>query len=385
MRHTTLALLCLALGGILVTGAWTSLSPQATSASVNEAIKAHFQKVPAELERYEKIRNYGETVSGTKPSPEDVSKEVALFKEATAAGLLKKPSRELILLGHNLVIHDPPTGEAYLKAVLPAMGPTDMESCQMVSSSIIAAGESGESILVAALPAMSAEQRNLWSRALSVTALYASSIPGIQALIAAEQNPSTKASLIMSLFSIGSPSSLPAVQELIEKATDDKVQGAAIFAYVEIAGFDGIGYLEKVKPLGAEATKQQKEGLSWLREDTSAKSKHGTEVNNDPDFAKRFGDLKSAPVIQWMNGQGLMSSSAKQLDAATKRKLLEILIDAKGFGLEAAKGSLFLSLAPEDEPQLTRIRAVSFYSPNGFSQGRAKTIGILVRTARRGK
>jgi hypothetical protein len=71
--------------------------------------------------------------------------------------------------------------------------------------------------------------------------------------------------------------------------------------------------------------------------------------------------------------------------ADRKRELLQRLEDAKGFGLEAVKGALFLSLDPDDETTLLRIRQVGYFSPNAQSEGRATTIGILVRTIRHGR
>ena len=71
--------------------------------------------------------------------------------------------------------------------------------------------------------------------------------------------------------------------------------------------------------------------------------------------------------------------------ADRKRELLARLEDAKGFGLEAVKGTLFVSLEPDDETTLLRIRQVSYFSPNAQSEKRASTIAILVRTIRHGR
>ena len=68
-----------------------------------------------------------------------------------------------------------------------------------------------------------------------------------------------------------------------------------------------------------------------------------------------------------------------------RRELLGRLEDSKGFGLEAVKGALFLSLEPDDETALLRIRQVSYFSPSAQSEARETAISILVRTLRRGK
>jgi hypothetical protein len=67
-----------------------------------------------------------------------------------------------------------------------------------------------------------------------------------------------------------------------------------------------------------------------------------------------------------------------------KAELMPLLVDSRGFGLEAVKGSLFKTLTKEDEEPLLATRAASFYSPNDYSWGRLKTIGIMVRVVRQG-
>ncbi len=90
--------------------------------------------------------------------------------------------------------------------------------------------------------------------------------------------------------------------------------------------------------------------------------------------------------MRWLGEHGLLKEAAlKQppvLGAAEKAELLELLIDSKGFGLEAVKGALFLSLSKQDEASLLRIRTVSFNSPNELSMPRLKTVGIMLRTIR---
>jgi hypothetical protein len=108
-------------------------------------------------------------------------------------------------------------------------------------------------------------------------------------------------------------------------------------------------------------------------------------VSADAGFVGRFGDLRS-PAITWLNDHGVLNEAAlkdpPKLTPQQTQDLLAALVDAKGFGLEAARGALFRSLSKADEPLLLQVRVVSFYSPNGLSMARAKTIAILVRHLR---
>jgi hypothetical protein len=66
-----------------------------------------------------------------------------------------------------------------------------------------------------------------------------------------------------------------------------------------------------------------------------------------------------------------------------EKALFDALIDAKAFGLEAVKGSLFNSVDKNDLASLLRLRAVGWYSPNPLSERHLKTSNLLIRHVRR--
>ena len=68
-----------------------------------------------------------------------------------------------------------------------------------------------------------------------------------------------------------------------------------------------------------------------------------------------------------------------------KNELMNLLIESKGFGLEAVKGQLFISLEQSDMPALMELRKSCVYSPNTFSFGRLSTVGSFIRYLRKTK
>lgn len=183
-------------------------------------------------------------------------------------------------------------------------------------------------------------------------------------------------------MNIGSPESIDFVKKIIESTQNDLIQAKAIFVYVELSGFYGIQYLKKVRYVGEKSESEKKEGIAWLKRETSSKNINGTEVLNDLDFVFRFGDIHS-PAMIWLNHKGLLKDKAlkkpKSLSTTDKDHLLDLLIESKCFGLEAIKGSLYLSVDKEDLNKLLKLRTLNFYSPNRFTKGRNKTLGILIR------
>jgi hypothetical protein len=373
---------------MLLAAGRTGLAQERKPADILEAIKDHFKSVTPEFRRYSGATTYGETLSRTAISKEALAREKALFKEAAAAGLLKSLPAEVVDLGHNLIVHDPATGKAYLKALHESADFGNREVVRAIYSATLASGELGEQMAVAELASKNKDRRLFWARYLQQHALYLSSLEPIQKHIARESEPAVKMSLIWALAELGSPKSLVTVKDLIEHATDDGVQAAAIFTYAELAGFDGIAYVEKIKTLGEKSAAEQRGSLQWLKEETRPLAKHGRDIGNDLDFVARFGDLRASPVIGWLNKERLLEDAAlkdpPKLAADKKKKLLDLLIDSKGFGLEAVKGSLSRSLSKEDEPALLKIRAAGLYSPNELSLARLKTLGIMIRQLRTG-
>ncbi|HEX4588975.1 MAG TPA: hypothetical protein VH120_03540 [Gemmataceae bacterium] len=353
---------------------------------VLEAIKNHFKTVTPELRRYEGVTLYGETLSGTALTKQDLERERALFKDAASAGLLKALTPEVLVLAHNLIVHDPAAAATYLKTLHESDYLTKREVVPGIYAATLAARELGEQMAVAELLSKKKDRRLFWARYLQHCALYLSSVEPIHKHLATESEAAVKTSLIWSLSQIGSPKSVALVKDFIEHAAEDEVQAAAIFSYAEFAGFDGIAYVEAIKPLGEKAAAERRTSLQWLKEETRPDSKHGREMNNDSEFVSRFADLHASPVIRWLNKEHRLEKTVlkenPKLSAEKKNELLDLLVDSKGFGLEAVKGSLFRSLSKEDEPLLLKIRCVGFCSPNDLSMRRLKTIGIMIRQLR---
>jgi hypothetical protein len=344
--------------------------------------------VTPELARYRETTFYGETKQSAALDAEALRGERDLWRRAEAAGLLATMPREVCVLGHNLVVHDSEvaTGAAYLKALHAAAIAGNEQLRGDLYCATMAAGELGEKMVVDELAHDDADRRLFWARFLADGALYSGSAAPIEKRLASETDTRVQAALVRALASIGLPSSSAAVRALIEGTKVDEVQAAALWAYVELAGFDAIGYLDQLKPIGDKSRAECQQGEKWLRTETSAKSRHGREVGSDAEFVERFGDLLRCPTIAWLAGEKLLDEKVvetpSQLDAARKRTLLERLVDSRGFGLEAVKGSLFVSLAKQDEAELLRIRAAGFHAPNELSQGRALTLQLMVRHIR---
>lgn len=351
-----------------------------------QALMSHFQTVTPEMRRQRVSGGYGETISGTAISKEAVAREVALFKEALATGLVKSPDPLFLALGHNLIVHDPGTGLAYLKAQHETADLDDANVGETMVVGTIAAGEPGELLAVSQLASRDGSRRSFWAHYLEYNAIFLSSAEPIQKQLAVESDPAVKASLLRALSMIGSPKSLAFVKNMVEYATDDAVQAAAMFAFVELAGYDGISFMETVKPVGEKSSRERQDALGWLKAETRPDSKHGRDVTSNASFVARFGTLPTSPVMRWLSDHDLLKEAAlKQppvLGTAEKAQLLELLIDSKGFGLEAVKGALFRSLSKQDEAALLRIRTVSLYSPNELSMARLSTVGIMLRRIR---
>ncbi len=371
---------------LLLAAACEGLADETTDKNVLAAIKNHFKTVTPEFRRYEHLTLYGDTISGTTPTKLELERERSLFKAAASAGLLKTLPPQVMDLGHNLIVHDPTAAVEYLKALHESADLTKREAVPAIYAATLAAGELGEQMAVAELASDNRDRRLFWARYLQRFALYLSSVEPIHKHLARESDSAVKASLIWSLTEIGSPTSVALIKDLIEHSADETVQAAAIYSYVELVGFDGIAYVETIKTLGEKSETERRNGLQWLKQETRPDAKHGREVSNDSEFVALFADLHASPVIRWLNKEHLLEKAVlkekPKLGAEKKKELLELIIDSKGFGLEAVKGSLFRSLSKEDEPLFLKIRSVGFYSPDRMSIARQKTVGILIRQLR---
>jgi hypothetical protein len=375
-------------GFFLLAAGRDGLAQDAKDREVLEAIKNHFKTVTPEFWRYKYLRIYGDTLSGTALTQQQLERERALFKAAASTGLLKTLPPEVMDLGHNLIVHDPTLAVEYLKALHESADLTNRDLRPVIYAATLAAGELGEEMAVAELESESKDRRLYWAEYLLRFALYRSSVEPIHKHLARESEPAVKTKLIMSLAAIGSPKSVAVVKDFVERAEEDDIQAVAICAYTELTGFDALAYVEKTKPLGEKSEMARRKCLEWLKQETSPGAKHGRRVDNNLEFVSRFGDLHAAPIIRWLRKEHLLEKSVlkenPKLTAEQKKELLELLIDSKGFGLEAVQGSLFRSLSKDDEPYLLRIRSVGFYCLLDLSVLRHEMIGIMVRQLRQG-
>lgn len=169
------------------------------------------------------------------------------------------------------------------------------------------------------------------------------------------------------------------------RAGKDEVQAAAIFSDVQLNGRFGLARLRAMIPVGEVSKKQKESSLEWLETGTSENNPFGLEVESDQAFVDRFGDL-DVPVMRRLRDEGLVNRNYEQgrelLPERVKGLVLESILEARGFGLEAVKGQLFRSLGSADEEMLLRIRSANWFSPNALSMSRHRTIDILVRRCR---
>ncbi len=386
MHHfrTTMKQLTIIFGLTLVAATNIFAQTAITADSLDKKIAAHFDKYRPELFRYSGLTTYGETQ--TTFDKKQIETELQLFSEVKNSELLNKPTATVFALCHNILIHTPDNGKSFLKLL--NQPTTNEDIIGLLYLEIIFAGEFGEQLAVDNLESNNKEWSKAWAGYLSSFAIYESSIPRIEKALQQTDDTEIKQDLISALMYISNPKSIEIIKQIIETAKNDEVQTKAIFAYAELAGYDGIKYLESVKTIGEKSKEEKKSSIDWLKKETSPKNKFGTEVTNDIDFIKRFGDIKS-PAIIWMDKEGLLNEKkAKKPTPLTKDKkdkLLDLLIESKGFGLEAVKGQLFLSIEPTDIDKLLTLRQMCVYSPNNFTKGRLNTIEILVRYLRNAK
>ncbi|MEP2025631.1 hypothetical protein [Reichenbachiella sp.] len=303
-----------------------------------------------------------------------------LFNQVIETELINNPTKSVFALNHNLLIHSPQKGQDLLALL---NKPTDdNEVLSLLFLETLFAGQFGEELALNNLESSNNDWSESWARYLSKNAIYNSSISKINVAIQKSTNTEIQRNLLSSLMYIGSPKSIDFIKQIIDTTKNDLIQTQAIFVYAELTGFYGIKELEKVETVGKKSKSEKEGSLSWLKEETNSVNIYGTEVTNDFDFAMRFGDIKSPSMI-WMEGKKLLTNKAlknpKPLSESDKNEILDILTDSKCFGLEAIKGTLFLSVTKDDMNKLIELRRLNYYSPNGYTQGRNKTLGILIR------
>ena len=354
------------------------------SDSLLREIKLHFKIYPPEAQRYSGLTSYGETkASFTK---EQITKELQLADAVKKTELMLHPTMEVLDLCHNISIHSTEKGKEFLTLLNNPL--EDKELRVPFYMEIIFAGEFGEQLMLKNMASTNLDWRRDCAGFLGSFAIYESSIHTIEKIILTEKDSEVQQDLIGALTFISSPTSISTIKKIIETTKDDETQAKAIFAFTELAGYDGFGYLEKIKSIGEKSSQELKASMDWIKKETNAANKYGVIVESDVNFISRFGDIHT-PAMVWLEKEGLLDT-AKALHpipftAAKKNELLKLLIESKGFGLEAVKGQLFLSLEQSDIPTLLELRKSCVYSPNTFSFGRLSTIGMFIRYLRKTK
>ena len=363
---------------MLLVGSCVFAQDRIPADTLDKLITTHFEKHPPELYRYGGLTMYGETKSSFKQK--QIDQELRFFEQLKGSELINKPSDIIFALNHNLLIHSPKSGQELLKLLNKPTADSDVIS--QLYLQVIFSGKFGEALALDNLESIDQAWSTVWANYLRKNAVYNSSIPRIQSHILKTTNEEIKLDLLSSLMYIGSPSSIDFVKKIIDTTKNDLVQTQAIFVYTELIGYNGIKPLEKVTAVGEKSQAEKKESIAWLIKETSQTNLFGTEVDNDQDFVFRFGDIVS-PAMTWLENKGLLKEKSlekpKPLSKIEKDEILDLLIKSKCFGLEAIKGALFLSIQISDLDKLMELRSLNFYSPNRFTEGRGKTLGILIR------
>ncbi|NRT14673.1 hypothetical protein HNP99_001017 [Flavobacterium sp. 28A] len=367
---------------LLIITATNTFAQSITSDSLDKKIIAHFDEFKPELYRFSGLSFYGESKATFEK--EQIIKELQLYNEVKKAILINKPTNSVFALCHNLLIHSPEKGKELLALL---NKPTENnETIANLFTELIFTAEYGEQMALDNLKSNNIGWSKIWAGYLSSLAIYESSIPIIEKIFQQTNDTEIQQDLIGALMYISNPKSIEFIKQIIESTKYDEVQTKAIYALAELSGNDGIKYLESIKTIGKKSKVEKKSSLDWLKNDTSPQNKYGTLVTNDIGFIERFGDIKS-PVIIWLENEGLLelknAQNPKSLIKNKKDQLLDIIIESKGFGLEAVKAQLFLSIEYTDIDKLLKMRQICYYSPNNFTKSRMNTIGIFIRYLRK--
>ena len=363
---------------ILILLSGNLLAQNLSGDSINKKIKLHFEIYKPELFRYGGLTSYGE--SKTNFSNEQIIQELSLYSLVKQTDLVNNPTNLVFALCHNIIIHTPETGKELLQLL---NKPTEnKETVGSLFTEFILTGEFGEKLALNNLQSNNENWKLIWSRYLNAYAIYNSSIPQIETEIIRAANIEVKLNLIGSLMYIGNPKSIQFVKQIIDTTKSDAIQTKGIFVYAELTGYNGIEVLKKISTVGEKSKEELKSSISWLTQNTNIKNIYGTEITNDIDFINRFGDINS-PTIIWLDKKGLLNDNKaknpKPFSIIDKDTFINLLVESKVFGIEAAKANLFLSLDKVDLEKLLKLRELCFYSPNDFTKGRMKTLGIMIR------
>ena len=352
--------------------------------SLEKKISAHFEQYTPELFSTSDLAIYGEIP--TSFDQDQITKELQLFNEVKNSDLINVPTNIVFALCHNILIHSSEKGKEFLKLL---NKPTEnKEIIDRLFNEMVFTGKFGELMALDNLESNNIEWSKTWAAFISSNVIYESSIPRIEKMLQQTNDTEIKQELIGALMYISNPKSIETIKHIIETSNNDEVQAKAIFVYAEFAGYDGITYLKSIKAVGEKSKEEQNSGIDWLTKGTSLKNKFGIEVTNNYGFIEDYRNIKS-PAIIWLNKEGLLDDKEAQmptpLSKEKKEILLDLLIKSRGFGLEAAKAQLFLSIEYSDIDKLLMLRQVICYSPNDFAESRLNTIGIFIRYLRKTK
>jgi hypothetical protein len=347
-----------------------------SSDSLGKLLSKHFEIHKAELYKYSSLKAYSEVVVPL--TNEQIKKEQEFFN-LTKSISINTTIPYIFELCHNLLVNSPDMGKECLQSLNKPIDNDD--AIENLFMQVLFAEEFGEQLALNNLSSDNLMWKKRWSDYLSIYAIYETSIPQIEKALKQTSDLEITQNLLDALVNIGSPKAIPIVKQLIETTVDDEVQVKAFNAFKSLAGYDGIKYLQSAKPVGPLSGDEKKVCIQSLNTETSPQNKYGTNVLNDFIFIEKYGHVKS-PLIIWIENQGLMPSIKEnktiKLTQEQKNQLFEALMQSKGFGLEAVKGTLFQNIVPSDIDKLIKLRKEGFYSPNKLSGGRVKIVSTMV-------
>ena len=370
---------------VLFLGAALPVAVQAGVAgpTAAEAIRAYFERNPSRLQRANGLKVHGATLDQVLPTPAAAEAQRSLAETWEREPFDAAPGNEVLLLAHEVAAHSPGLAVRMLRRI--ATRPCNSAQGGLLRVALLAAGAEGEALCVELLLGGDDSWRSFAGMVLATHAVDLQTGEALTRRLAESAPGDSRPGWFRPLAAVGFGPAREVVLKQIQQASRDELQAEAIWTYAELNGFEGIGPLASLKPLGPRARKELEESLAWLRKETSARSPHGVEMASDREFVARFADLRT-PSMQWLASAGLLSDGAlehpRKLGSKEVDGLLAQLTRSQAFGLEACKGALFLSVGSEHEGALRKLCTVNWWSPDDGSQGRGKTLAILLRKIR---
>lgn len=348
-------------------------------------LMAHFAKSPARIKVANQVlRLHGTPLSATQPSPSDLQALRLLGERGMKVPVTDLTGIALVGLAHELAPHDPGIALGLLERV--ATRPPEPDFTPMFGVALLACGKEGETFALRLLLEPDSKWKKFATSHLREWITFTPTGEGLLGRLSTASPKDAESGWLYPLAILGHYPSLPVVARHMHMATKDEVQAAAIWTYTELAGRPGLSTLEALRPIGPESTKEHRAALEWLRKETTEDNPHGWDVGNDDGFISRFASLRT-PSMDWLRKEGMLTEEAvrmpRRLSSAATTNLIEQLIQSQGFGLEACKGSLFLSVSADHEAALTRLATINWWFPDrSYSHKRAKSIVLLLRVLR---